>query len=131
MKTIYKDIDLTSLYQVSDKLIHDQPVELKLIEFYRYLHNEETSVYTLFTKWLLGKIYNKEVDKDYDEITFFYKERSYITVIENFNFKLEQLLFKYIDIDFIDIKFNKFIKISKEEIKVRFEIFYPKEKENE
>jgi len=115
-------LDVSELEKLSGKLITGKPAELKMIELYRYLHNEETSVYNTFTIWILQKIYNDEVVRPYSEITHFFRERIYISITTTFLTLLERLLFNAIDDEFIDINFVKFSRDGDKKLNAEFKV---------
>lgn len=79
-------------------LIPDEYIELELIpmfKLYYFKENEEPIV--PFTNIVLKKLYNDNLDRDYWEISTFYKETQYLTTVMNFLSRIEILLLSKIN----------------------------------
>lgn len=118
----YIDIDLTKFRNISGRLIPGEQVELKIIEFYRYIQNEDNNIFELFTKYLLKILYKDDIDRDYYEIYTIYKEKFYIHTVNYFNELLDMYILNKIDPIFVDIVFDSYVENSDDKIVVKFKI---------
>jgi hypothetical protein len=125
--TIEKSIvvDLTSLLPHIGKLLEGNKTELKLIEFYRYLHTEENSPLTNFNKYMLSHFYIDKNAKSSTEIYFYINSKIYINTVMNFLDKIYIILLDYVNPEFIDVVFDKFIENTDEKLVVQFTVVYP------
>lgn len=125
--TIEKSIvvDLSSLLSKVGQLLEGHDTELKLIEYYRFLHTEENSPLTLFNKHMLSYFYMDKNIKSPTEIYFYIKDKVYINKVMNFLDNIYILLLDYVNPEFIDIVFDKFIENTKEKVVAQFTVVYP------
>lgn len=114
-------LDMTKFKNFSGKLVSDQPLELKLIEYYRLLSNEDNDPFILFTSYILKYLYQDQEEHKYDEIVTFFKESYYVNVVMYFLDMLEIYILNKVGPDCIDIKFNKYIE-NGDILKVEFTI---------
>lgn len=117
------DIDLSVLLKKEPKLIPDNLVELKMIEFYKLYQTEENSIFNLFTKYLLKILYKDEEDHDINDIYMFYKDSFYNHVIMEFNNLIDLKL--YLDTkeyNPINIEYDSILSKTEDKLLVRFKI---------
>lgn len=125
VKTIYKDIDLSRLYNLPNRLLPDEKIELDIVKFYKYYQNETDSIYSLFTKHLLKKLYRDNVDRNTNEIYQFYKYSIYNNILIEYNNLIDLIVIKEYGYDsFLNIEFNRVVEQSESESKyiVNFKI---------
>ena len=123
VKTIYKDIDLSRLYNLPNRLLPDEKIELDIVKFYKYYQNETDSIYSLFTKHLLKKLYRDNVDRDTNEIYQFYKYSIYNNILIEYNNLIDLIVIKEYGYDsFLNIEFNRVVEQSESKYIVNFKI---------
>lgn len=123
VKTIYKDIDLSRLYNLPNRLLPDEKIELDIVKFYKYYQNETDSVYSLFTKHLLKKLYRDNVDRNTNEIYQFYKYSIYNNILIEYNNLIDLIVIKEYGYDsFLNIEFNRVVEQSESKYIVNFKI---------
>ena len=103
-------IDLTPIRRYTGTLIPDNPIELKLVELYRYEVNETNDPIEIFTAILLNKIYKDDKDHKYNEISHFYPEKEYIFKVCKFLSIITHIILNKIGPDFLDIVYSKTIR---------------------
>ena len=114
-------LDLTSFKKISGKLIQDKLYELKLIEYYSFLSNEDTDPFIMFTTYILKELYRDNEIHKYDEIITFFKESYYVNVVMRFLDMLEMYLLNNVSPECLDIKFNRYIQ-NGDKLKVEFTV---------
>lgn len=123
VKTIYKDIDLSRLYNLPNRLLPDEKIELDIVKFYKYYQNETDSIYSLFTKHLLKKLYRDNVDRNTNEIYQFYKYSIYNNILIEYNNLIDLIVIKEYGYDsFLNIEFNRVVEQSESKYIVNFKI---------
>ena len=123
VKTIYKDIDLSRLYNLPNRLLPDEKIELDIVKFYKYYQNETNSIYSLFTKHLLKKLYRDNVDRNTNEIYQFYKYSIYNNILIEYNNLIDLIVIKEYGYDsFLNIEFNRVVEQSESKYIVNFKI---------
>jgi len=124
MSVVYKDIDLTELKQYTNKLDPYTPLELAIINFYRYTvtnnYNMLDKINEYIARWLTKE---KVKPVGYAEVMIFFSDRKYNNVINTFISKLEYIIFKNIDPYFKDIVYDSVVS-STDKLIVRFKIIY-------
>lgn len=121
VKTIYKDIDLSRLYNLPNRLLPDEKIELDIVKFYKYYQNETDSIYSLFTKHLLKKLYRDNVDRNTNEIYQFYKYSIYNNILIEYNNLIDLIVIKEYGYDsFLNIEFNRVVEQSESKYIVNF-----------
>lgn len=103
-------LDLTNFKKIAGKLIPEKVLEIKLIEFYRLLSNEDNDTFILFTNYILKHLYQDNENHKYDEIVTFFKESYYVNVVMYFLDTLEIYLLNKVSPECVDIKFSKYIE---------------------
>lgn len=103
------EINLTSIKKFTKRIIPNDDIELRLIELYRYIVNEDNDPIVSFTSMVLSAIYKDNKLHAYEEITHFYKEKEYILLVNKFISYIEHIILNSIEPDFIDIVFSKYI----------------------
>lgn len=103
-------LDLTSFKKITGRLVRDKPYELKLIDFYSFLSNEDNDPFTLFTNHILKELYQDNELHTYDDITAFFKESYYVNVVMKFLDTLEIYILNKMPPNFLDIKFNRYVQ---------------------
>lgn len=123
VKTIYKDIDLSRLYNLPNRLLPDEKIELDIVKFYKYYQNETDSIYSLFTKHLLKKLYRDNVDRNTNEIYQFYKYSIYNNILIEYNNLIDLIVIKEYGYDsFLNIEFNRVVEQSESKYIMNFKI---------
>jgi hypothetical protein len=116
-------VDLTRLKPLAGKLIPGVLLELRLIELYRLHHTDETEPIGIFTNEVLKHVYNDDVNRHYDEIVHFYRERDYINIVFGFINTLEYILLNKTPPDVADIVFDSYKVNTDIKLEVVFKIF--------
>lgn len=100
-------IDLSKIVKLTGMLFPDEPYELRLVELFKLYYNDDNEPIGIFTNELLKRIYNDNVDRGYDEITNFYKEKDYISTVFGFLNTLEYILLNRTHPDVTNIEFTR------------------------
>ncbi len=124
-------VDLTRLKLLTGKLIPGVLLELRLIELFRLHNTDEDEPIAVFTNEVLKHIYNDNIDRHYDEIVHFYRERDYINIVFGFLNTLEYILLNKTSPNVINIVFDKYQTNTNIKLEVVFKVFKYEEESNE
>ena len=105
---------------VAGKLLPGNLIEMRLIELFRLYYTDENEPVVIFTKELLKVIYNDDVDRNYDEIIHFYKERDYVSIVFGFLNMLEHLLLNSSTPNVVNIVFKGYKSNTETDVDVIF-----------
>jgi hypothetical protein len=115
-------IDLTRMRTIAGKLIPNNLLELRLIELFRLYYTDENEPIVLFTKEVLKVIYNDDVDRPYDEIVNFYREREYVSIVFGFLNTLEHILLNSTTPNIVNMTFKGYISNTETKLEVVFNL---------
>lgn len=101
-------LNLNRFEKYANRLIPDYPIELKLIELYRLVENEDNSIYNDFTVLVLQYLFKDTVVRPFSDITIFYKEKRYVNIVQSFIDKLTIYLLHHCDPKVNNIVFKEF-----------------------
>ena len=118
-------VDLTELLPKVGQLLDGNKVELKLIEYYKYLHNENDSPLKLFNKYISSFYYKDEIVRPESDVYFYIKDKMYINKVMNFLDSIYLILIDHVNPEFVDIVFSKFITNDDNKLIVEFKVYYP------
>jgi hypothetical protein len=110
MNSVVKIIDLTALRNHTNKIDVDDPVELKLIEYYSYYVTSEFNTIKDFTNYLLSVRYYKVAEYPYNELRTFYNTKRYLNTILKFLGLIDYLVTKQIGCVFENVRFGKIVE---------------------
>lgn len=123
MKEKIVTVDLSRLLKLTRRLIPDDPIELKLIEFYsNIVDRDNKSTIEEFTNHILGVMFYQKGDYDFEEIRNFFKPGVYLTIVEKFISYIDLLVIKECGIRYDTIKFNSYVSNTEESLIVNFKI---------
>jgi len=107
------EVDLTILRSLTNNIISTDPIELKIIEFYKSdVVLGELSTIELFVNHVLNHMYrsNNNLYK-YSELEHFFNVKRFLTTYNKFIVTLEYMLIKHIGIRFESICFSRIVNI--------------------
>ena len=119
-------VDLSDLIPKIGELFENEKVELKLIEFYRFLQDENNSPFTLFNKYMLSHYYKEDQIKSPTDIYFFIKDKIYINKVKYFLDQIYITILDYVNPEFVDVVFDSFKEKTENKLIVDFKVYYPK-----
>lgn len=113
MESCKRIVDLSSILPLFGRIIVNEDVELKLIEYYEYLQTNESTTISRFTSYLVNKLNFDNTEHVYSDILKFYKDSIYTNYVLSFLNNLNIELYRKIGTDFINVKFSKISEYDK------------------
>lgn len=125
MESYKRIIDLKNIIPLFGRIVVNDDIELKLIEYYEYLQLTNETTISKFTSYLINKLNYDNINHQYSDILKFYKDKIYTNYVLSFINSLNIILYREIGSNFVNIKFSRIVEYDKINniLNVEFEVY--------